>query len=163
MASCTNYPGSYECTCPSGFGGNGLDPFRYSNGTGCNDIDECSLETSPCSSAASCENTYGAYQCTCNEGYTGDGIGEFGCFDENECDDSPCALDATCTNTDGSYECACPTGYVGTGKGNNGCTLDSTPVGSPAVNTPIAAVTSSAHLVPLLGHLALALSALAYL
>jgi hypothetical protein len=45
----------------------------------CQDIDECSLVQSPCSSLAYCNNTKGSFDCTCTDGYEGGGVGSDGC------------------------------------------------------------------------------------
>ena len=37
------------------------------------DIDECSLDPSPCDENADCTNSDGSYSCTCKQGFTGDG------------------------------------------------------------------------------------------
>ena len=80
-ADCSNTPGSFQCTCMTGYSG---------DGTMCNgklqsiatllhrlvfptDIDECTEGTANCGENADCNNTPGSFQCTCREGYTGDG------------------------------------------------------------------------------------------
>ena len=37
------------------------------------DIDECSLDPSPCDENADCTNSEGSFSCTCKQGFTGDG------------------------------------------------------------------------------------------
>jgi hypothetical protein len=85
------------------------------------DINECTLNPSPCSPIASCVNWIGGFNCTCPPGYGGNGIGPNGCVDINECLSSPCDPLANCTNTNGSFICTCPIGYNGTGIGPNSC------------------------------------------
>eukprot|EP00117_Sycon_ciliatum_P014433 scpid91875/ scgid3163/ Fibrillin-1 len=64
-AHCHNTLGSFQCTCRSGYTGDGMS---------CTDDDECGDKTDHCSSNGTCNNTVGSYQCTCAAGYTGDGF-----------------------------------------------------------------------------------------
>lgn len=89
-AVCTNKPGSFQCSCPSGYVGDGL----YCNGKFClhcrvylqfivllnftsffilSDVDECSSGSHRCDKNAACFNTPGFYTCTCRPGYAGTG------------------------------------------------------------------------------------------
>ena len=38
------------------------------------DVNECELETYPCSPNANCTDTDGSFNCTCREGFEGDGF-----------------------------------------------------------------------------------------
>uniref|UniRef100_A0A3P9NVH8 Fibulin 2 n=1 Tax=Poecilia reticulata TaxID=8081 RepID=A0A3P9NVH8_POERE len=95
--TCENTPGSYECSCTSG--------FRLSaDGKSCEDVNECL--TSQCSQE--CANIYGSYQCYCRKGYY---LREdrHTCEDIDECSQSIGHLCAyRCVNTPGDYQCACP-------------------------------------------------------
>ncbi|EDV27739.1 uncharacterized protein TRIADDRAFT_53736 [Trichoplax adhaerens] len=104
-ANCVNFNGSYNCSCKTGYQGNGVDCF---------DIDECSFKQDQCHSQAICTNTKGSYSCLCKMGYTGNG---FVCEDINECREGSHACDrnAVCINTNGSYFCSCKDGYTGNG------------------------------------------------
>ena len=85
-ANCTDTEGSYECTCNTGFSGDGF------NCSGLNsihveimllvsliiclftsDVNECELDMDQCATNATCSNTEGSYECSCNTGFTGDG------------------------------------------------------------------------------------------
>ena len=83
VADCINIPGSFSCTCKTGYTGNGR------NGT-CKgdqliilklsfqvvfpaDIDECAIDTHSCNGNAVCTNTEGSFTCACYPGFTGDG------------------------------------------------------------------------------------------
>uniref|UniRef100_A0A1I8J597 EGF-like domain-containing protein n=1 Tax=Macrostomum lignano TaxID=282301 RepID=A0A1I8J597_9PLAT len=63
-ATCTDTPGSYNCTCFDGFQGNGTD--------NCTDVDEC-LSSSKCDAHADCINLIGSFDCICKPGYYGNG------------------------------------------------------------------------------------------
>ena len=91
-ATCNNTFGCFECTCNSGFVGDGVN--CTSKLVTCNmllwqcfhaqlffhtfihlvDINECELETYPCNSNASCTDTEGSFNCTCREGFEGNGF-----------------------------------------------------------------------------------------
>ncbi|KPP72225.1 thrombomodulin-like [Scleropages formosus] len=131
---CSNNPGSFECTCPSG--------YQQKNNK-CVDINECSL--APCEHI--CHNTDGSYTCSCRDGFAPNpkdrrecvqhcpsyecpaicdpnnpeqcrcplgyiydvkatqGV----CVDINECEMDAC--DQSCDNTFGSFSCSCYKGY----------------------------------------------------
>lgn len=110
-STCKNVPGSYWCTCDSGF-----RPTTQGD-LYCTAVNECDAY-SPCSPYATCNATVGNYDCTCLPGYGGNGIT---CNDINEClvaelSGVPvCDPLARCINTMGSYMCSCPPGYYGDG------------------------------------------------
>jgi len=106
LAFCTDTEESYNCTCNTGYTGDG-----YTNN--CADIDECLAD--PCQDNAFCFNTEGSYTCICYGGFYEDAPDS--CADTNECDAVPgfCHNDAFCNNTEGGYTCTCNTGFDGDG------------------------------------------------
>jgi Calcium-binding EGF domain len=103
---CTNFPGSFNCTCLKGYEG---DPVAN-----CTDIDECAKSPIICGEFGTCTNTAGGYTCKCAPGYQWDA--PFGiCNDINECATNICGLNTICTNTPGNYTCSCAPGYFSFG------------------------------------------------
>ncbi|XP_015208062.1 cysteine-rich with EGF-like domain protein 2 [Lepisosteus oculatus] len=96
----------------------------------CNDVDECSNETSPCEENQYCLNTEGSFSCkacdracasctkegsdncvSCAPGYN---LEDGKCTDVDECNlpDKVCLREnEECTNTQGSYKCFCSNGF----------------------------------------------------
>src|SRR5690606_35733007 len=105
-AACENTSGSYECTCKTGYEGDGET---------CEDIDECaSAGDNECHNSATCQNEPGTYACECNDGYEGDGES---CVNVDEClrQLDNCHEFAECTDLPGSFRCDCLGAYVGDG------------------------------------------------
>ena len=104
-AKCTDTLGSFTCTCPSGYSGDGIV---------CEDIDECTSGLDDCRQFTNCLNTLGSFECICNVGFSGDGVT---CVDVNECLEHfhNCDENAYCENTLGSFTCNCLSGFSGDG------------------------------------------------
>nr|XP_058919815.1 vitamin K-dependent protein S [Kogia breviceps] len=93
---CDNTPGSYHCSCKSGF-------VMLSNKKDCKDVDECSVKPSICGTAV-CKNIPGDFECDCTEGYRYNPISK-SCEDVDECSENMCAQ--LCVNHPGGYSCYC--------------------------------------------------------
>ncbi|KAL2103917.1 hypothetical protein ACEWY4_000785 [Coilia grayii] len=118
--TCENTPGSYQCSCTTGF-------RLTSDGKNCEDVNECL--NNPC--GQECANIYGSYQCYCREGYH---LREDGhtCDDIDECSQSMGHLCAfKCVNVEGSYQCACPEyGYTMSPNGRSCLDIDECTTGT---------------------------------
>ncbi|XP_062961105.1 vitamin K-dependent protein S [Cynocephalus volans] len=93
---CDNIPGSYRCSCKSGF-------ILLSNKKDCKDVDECSIKPSICGTAV-CKNIPGGFECECSEGYRYNPKSK-SCEDVDECSENMCAQ--LCVNYPGGYSCYC--------------------------------------------------------
>ncbi|XP_065178731.1 uncharacterized protein LOC135809326 [Sycon ciliatum] len=116
-ATCNNTLGSFVCTCPLGYNGNGRGP------SGCANVDECTTGVHKCTASnAVCSDTMGSYTCACAIGFTGDGISSCANIDECSLSVSPCTSPfSTCSDTSGSYQCSCVAGYTGGGTSASPC------------------------------------------
>uniref|UniRef100_A0A8C0IT14 Growth arrest specific 6 n=1 Tax=Chelonoidis abingdonii TaxID=106734 RepID=A0A8C0IT14_CHEAB len=92
---CLNNPGSYRCSCYSG--------YALKNDKICEDIDECTVSIGICGEAR-CKNLISSYACLCDTGYKYDNLSK-SCLDVNECEEKLC--EQTCVNSPGSYTCHC--------------------------------------------------------
>nr|CAB3263209.1 uncharacterized protein LOC104266258 [Phallusia mammillata] len=111
IAKCINLEGTFTCTCPNGYRGNGIVTES------CKDIDECADSTlNNCSVTGSkCTNIPGSFTCSCLVGYSGDGSN---CILVDECAAAlshPCHPDAKCIKKSGTFQCACKIGFAGDG------------------------------------------------
>ena len=100
-SECSNFPGSYKCSCHPGFVGDGTNCLKGQ----CIDEGFCQ-KNEKCVSLTSTE-------CTCKSGFDRDSDGN--CVDIDECESNvvSCPSTSTCKNTIGSYTCNCDTGYGG--------------------------------------------------
>ncbi|KAK7798963.1 hypothetical protein U0070_014594, partial [Myodes glareolus] len=69
-ASCHNTFGSYHCTCDSGLESSGGGPTFQGLGESCEDVDECSRNSTLCGPTLICINTLGSYTCSCPTGFS---------------------------------------------------------------------------------------------
>ncbi|KAM9635607.1 vitamin K-dependent protein S [Trichechus inunguis] len=93
---CDNTPGSYHCSCKSGF-------VMLSNKKDCKDVDECVVKPDICGSVV-CKNIPGGFECECPEGYRYSPVSK-SCEDVDECSEHMCAQ--LCVNYPGGYSCYC--------------------------------------------------------
>jgi len=96
-------------------------------GTECEDIDECTVDSIDCGTNGACTNTANSYECTCESGFANlNGVTTDVCTDIDECLSAPCnsGVGMECINSEGSYTCQCPAGHDS--DGNGGCTLSDT-------------------------------------
>ncbi|XP_029795022.1 vitamin K-dependent protein S [Suricata suricatta] len=93
---CDNTPGSYHCSCKSGF-------LMLSNKRDCKDVDECSVKPDICGTAV-CKNIPGYFECECAEGYRYNPTLK-SCEDVDECSENMCTQ--LCVNFPGGYSCYC--------------------------------------------------------
>ena len=88
-AVCTDTTGSFQCTCSSGFTGDGTtctSILLHALGSPCvekplhyivlsiSDINECGQGTDNCHANAQCTDTVGSFQCDCLPGFEGNGV-----------------------------------------------------------------------------------------
>ncbi len=109
--TCTDTPGSWECSCATGYTG---APVTGGPAT-CTDVDECA--SSPdCGPLAVCANIPGTYECRCPSGTFGATAtgGPTSCSTVDRCTlPGMCGANATCASTATSYSCTCNAGYSG--------------------------------------------------
>ncbi|MBN3298436.1 FBLN7 protein, partial [Amia calva] len=60
MHACVNIPGSYRCSCPTGY-------RLLADGRSCEDVDECLAQQHNCTRGTTCINTGGGFQCVSPE------------------------------------------------------------------------------------------------
>ncbi|XP_051698638.1 fibulin-7 isoform X3 [Oryctolagus cuniculus] len=87
MHACVNTPGSYRCTCPSGY-------RILADGKSCEDVDECAGPQSMCPQGTTCINTGGGFQCVSPECPEGSGNVSYVKTSPFQCERNPCPMDS---------------------------------------------------------------------
>ncbi|XP_011376157.1 fibulin-7 isoform X2 [Pteropus vampyrus] len=87
MHACVNTPGSYRCTCPSGY-------RTLPDGKSCEDVDECVSPQHLCPRGTLCVNTGGSFQCVSPECPKGSGNVSYVKTSPFQCERSPCPMDS---------------------------------------------------------------------
>uniref|UniRef100_A0A8D0HG11 Fibulin 7 n=1 Tax=Sphenodon punctatus TaxID=8508 RepID=A0A8D0HG11_SPHPU len=87
MHTCINIPGSYRCSCPSGY-------KILGDGKSCEDIDECSLSQHNCTRGTTCINTGGGFQCVNPECPKSSGNVNYVKTSPFQCERNPCPMDS---------------------------------------------------------------------
>ncbi|XP_067018613.1 mucin-like protein isoform X3 [Acropora muricata] len=103
VQECTNTPGSFQCSCRSGYTLN-------SDKRSCDDINECVPLGADC--MHKCNNTIGNYTCSCNEFFKVDPSDTKNCRPEFNCSqDIGCNQVCYKSGRNGSETCDCYSGY----------------------------------------------------
>uniref|UniRef100_A0A8C8SUF0 Fibulin 7 n=1 Tax=Pelusios castaneus TaxID=367368 RepID=A0A8C8SUF0_9SAUR len=87
MHACINIPGSYRCSCPSGY-------KLLGDGKSCEDIDECGLSLHNCTRGVTCINTGGGFQCVNPECPRSSGNASYVKTSPFQCERNPCPMDS---------------------------------------------------------------------
>uniref|UniRef100_A0A3Q3EA17 Fibulin 7 n=1 Tax=Labrus bergylta TaxID=56723 RepID=A0A3Q3EA17_9LABR len=84
---CVNVPGSYHCSCPSGY-------KLLPDGRSCEDVDECLSQQHNCSRGTTCINTGGGFQCVNPECPRSHGNISYVKTSPFQCERNPCPMDS---------------------------------------------------------------------
>uniref|UniRef100_A0A3B1IN56 Fibulin 7 n=1 Tax=Astyanax mexicanus TaxID=7994 RepID=A0A3B1IN56_ASTMX len=84
---CVNIPGSYRCSCPSGY-------KLLADGRSCEDVDECLMQLHNCSHGTTCVNTGGGFQCVNPECPRSHGNISYVKTSPFQCERNPCPMES---------------------------------------------------------------------
>ncbi|MBN3320284.1 FBLN7 protein, partial [Atractosteus spatula] len=85
--ACVNIPGSYRCSCPSGY-------KLLGDGRSCEDIDECLSSQHNCTRGTTCINTGGGFHCVSPECPKSHGNISYVKTSSFQCERNPCPMDS---------------------------------------------------------------------
>ncbi|XP_061815522.1 fibulin-7 isoform X2 [Nerophis lumbriciformis] len=88
---CVNVPGSYHCSCPSGY-------KLLPDGRSCEDVDECLNQQHNCSRGTTCINTGGGFQCVNPDCPRSHGNITYVKTSSFQCERNPCPMDSRSCN-----------------------------------------------------------------
>jgi len=112
FASCSDFPGSFKCSCNSGFA---VEEGEPSPENPCQDKDECDADPPVCGENTVCSNTDGSFTCKCATGFEGNPPSDPCQPDACTSANISCGTDSACDTSSGAPECICPEGYEGDG------------------------------------------------
>ncbi|XP_005993601.1 fibulin-7 [Latimeria chalumnae] len=87
MHACVNIPGSYRCSCPTGY-------KILGDGRSCEDVDECLTSQHNCTRGTMCINTGGGFQCVNPECPKSHGNISYVKTFPFQCERNPCPMDS---------------------------------------------------------------------
>ncbi|XP_066553082.1 fibulin-7 [Amia ocellicauda] len=87
MHACVNIPGSYRCSCPTGY-------RLLADGRSCEDVDECLAQQHNCTRGTTCINTGGGFQCVNPECPKSHGNISYVKTSPFQCERNPCPMES---------------------------------------------------------------------